>query len=152
MAITPKHVFGFAKEQELQSILEEHVGEALVKTEWRFDAIDWRGAAWDVELKSRLRLDKYGKLQMPTSFKTWVLPATKVDIAAHTDRPTRYYYFWDADQSLWWMDYKEVDWESLVRGVPPWHTEEHYYVPRELWHAVGLKRPQEQRTGRWVAQ
>ena len=144
--ITHKHMFGWAKEQELKSTLEEHLGEELTKTAWRYDSIDFHSATRVVELKSRLPLDKYKKPQLPTSFKTWLLPEKKVAAARASGKPGRAYYFWDADKSLWYLDYEGADWESFVCGVPTWHTEDHYFVPAELWRRVAYSYPSQPST------
>lgn len=136
MAVTALHMFGWRKENELKSTLETHLGEQLEKTTWRYDSIDFTSPSWVVELKSRLRLDKHGEPQMPTSFKTWLLPVTKVEAAKGTPLRARYYYYWDFDQSLWYLDHDAADWDTFVMGVPTWHNEEHYWVPRELWKPV----------------
>lgn len=136
MAITAKHTFGWDKEAELKKTLEEHLGEYLEKTTWRYDAIDFCSPNWIVELKCRRKFDKYRKEQRRQNFKTWVLPATKVEAARASTLKGRFYYFWDADKSLWYLDYDAVDWDTFVCGVPVWHTEDHYFVPANLWTRV----------------
>ena len=136
MAVTAKHTFGWEKETQLKRTLEEHLGEYLEKTTWRYDTIDFCSPSWVVELKCRRRLDKYGKEQRPERFKTWVLPATKVEAARTSPLKGRFYYYWDADKTLWYLDYEGADWESFVFGVPVWHTDDHYFVPAELWKRV----------------
>jgi len=136
MAITTLHMFGWQKEVELKRQLEEHLGEYLEKTTWRYDSIDFVSPSWVVELKSRLPFDKNGKPQRRGSFETWLLPATKVDAAASSPLRGRFYYYWDDDKSLWYLDHEGADWEAIERSVPWWHKEEHYWVPAELWKRV----------------
>jgi len=131
-------MFGWRKEEELRGRLVGHLGEHLEKTAWRYDSIDFSSPNWIVELKSRLPRDKNGRPQLRTNFDTWLLPATKVDAAKRDKRRARFYYYWDADKSLWWMDYDSADWEAIERSVPWFHKDEHYFVPAELWQRVEI--------------
>ena len=136
MAVTTLHMFGWQKETDLKATLEQHLGEELSKTTWRYDSIDFTGPSWNVELKSRLPRDKKGNPQRPGTFETWLVPASKIDSFARSAKKGRVYYFWDFDQSLWYLDYESVDWSTVERGVPMWHLEQHYWVPRNLWRRV----------------
>ena len=136
MAITARHMFGWEREKELKGKLQDHLGEYLEKTTWRYDSIDFVSPSWVVELKSRLPLDKNRKPQRPEGFETWLLPATKVEAAGASPLKGRFYYYWSWDSSLWYLDYEGVNWQEVYLSVPPWHTEPHYWVPRELWKPV----------------
>lgn len=69
-----------------------------------------------------------------------MLPANKVDAANVSPLPHTYYYWYEGDQTLWYVLKEDINWDSLVRGVPTWHTEEHYFVPKELWKQVNIQK------------
>lgn len=136
MAVTALHTFGWQKEQDLQSHLEAFLNEQLTKTSSRWDTVDFVSPHYAAELKSRRAVDKYGRPVNSSTNDTWLLPACKVIDGC--PKKQIYFYYWDGDQTLWYLWKDDADWSSIFRTVPSFHTEPHYYVPKELWTQISL--------------
>ena len=134
--ITELHEFGWRIESALQPILEDHLGETLVKTERRYDAIDFLGERYQVELKARRSRDKSGRLVKHDSYSEWLLPASKVNAAAKSPLRTTIFYYFEGDETLWQIWTDEIDWSKVTCKTPFFHTDRHYYVPKDLWKKV----------------
>ena len=135
--ITELHTWGWKMETSLQPVLEDHLGESLVKTARRYDSVDFLGSRYQVELKCRRAKDKYGNRVVNDTYGDWLVPETKIVAAKRNTqmRSTIFYYF-EGDETLWqiWVD--EIDWSKIPCFVPGHHTEYHYHIPRELWTKV----------------
>ena len=135
MAVTALHDFGWRMERELGPRLSEILGEGLEKTASRFDTIDFVSPTFQVELKCRRDRNKYGPVSSDT-YKSWVVPSTKIEAAKRTDKETVIFYYFEGDSSLWRINHSDVDWSTIDEGVPVWHTAPHYFIPKKLWKRV----------------
>ena len=135
-AITEKHTFGWRMEEELKPILDTELGDTLIKTERRWDAVDFVGHTYRAELKSRRKFDKFKRLVTSKTHSDWLVPKSKIDASSKDDKRLCLFYYFEGDNTLWklWID--EVDWTKIRLQIPDWHTEYHYYVPDELWARV----------------
>jgi len=130
MSITEKHIWGWEQENDLYPLLEEALGEKIVKTTRRYDTHDYISDSWLIELKCRTGKDKKGNKQDSTSFKEWLVPTCKIK---ETDKNIVFFYYWAGDNSLWWCVYDEELFDTFEKKCPFWHPskQEHYYIPRE---------------------
>jgi hypothetical protein len=131
--ITDLHHFGFAKETELQPRVETALEESVKKNAPRYSQFDYESDSWYIELKSRRAKDKYGRLLLPDSNATWLLPTSKRP--KNTDKETVYFYYFEADNSLHYLVYDEDTFADIQAEVPYWHPsgQEHWYIPKDLW-------------------
>lgn len=134
--ITELHEWGWKVEASLQPILEEHLGETLIKTARRYDAVDFIGTRYLVELKARRAKDKNGYVIKYDSYPDWLLPASKINAAAGSDKRTVIYYYFAGDETLWYIWTDEIDWSTVPCRMPWFHSEQHFFVPKELWKRV----------------
>jgi hypothetical protein len=141
MAVTPLHVFGWAKEVVLQPILEAIVEEPLTKTARRYDTVDFEGATCCVELKCRNAYDKNGRSVTSESHDTWLMPASKIDYAEANDKKVYLFYYFDGDKTLWMIEYNKGMFSHLESVRPIWHSQRslHYYVPKEMWTLLDVE-------------
>lgn len=125
--LTNLHEFGFRLEQQLKTRLEEALAEPIIKTSTRFAQMDFLGANYFAELKCRQKPVK------PGTYSTWLLPYCKKP--KELNRETVYFYYFEADDSLWYLFYDKDQFESFERAIPHWHKtqQEHYYIPAEAW-------------------
>lgn len=130
------HTWGWELEERLRPVLEMYLGESLVKTARRFDAVDFVSGKYSVELKSRRANAKSGYSVTSSTYGEWLVPATKILAAEHSPRRTAIFYYFEGDDSLWriWAD--EIDWTGVSCRTPWWHTERHFYVPANFWTRV----------------
>jgi hypothetical protein len=131
--ITQKHLFGWKMEQLLRPYFEEVCGEELTPTTYRFDGCDLIGETFAVESKARPKYAiKSGKYQDMASYPTWVIPTCKVD--KHTsDKRLIFFYYWEANQKLFFLEYDQELFDTFLRGVPYWTSQEHFFIPAEVW-------------------
>ena len=135
MAVTELHTFGWLKEQELLPKIKLYLhDEELEKTAKRYDSIDFKSPSHSAELKARRGKDKKGRTILSSTYDDWLIPACK--IGAGTSGRECYFYFFEGDNSLWFLWKDEVNWEDIRCEVPWFHTQLHYYVPSNLWHRV----------------
>lgn len=120
-----RHEYGTKKETELQALLEAFTGEPMTKTRHLYDIIDFESASFCVELKSRK--EHYH----PSSFRTWLLPACKADLARRTAKTSLFFYWWDSTKELYVIEYDPALFATYERGIPEWHAErqEHLWIP-----------------------
>ena len=152
--ITNRHVFGWKCEKILQPFLEQHLGQTLSKTSNRFNSIDYRGNDCIAELKSRPTLDERGERQDSKKYQTWLLPSCKViqrrtleDGTSKrvwiTDKNNIYFfYFWEADNSLWALKYDRALFKTFLRGVPVFSEQEHFFIPSHHFQKLDYTIPQ----------
>jgi hypothetical protein len=134
--ITDLHHFGFAKETELQPRVESALEESVKKNKPRYEQFDYESDNWYIELKSRRAKDKHGRPLLPDSNDTWLLPTSKRPKKA--DKETVYFYYFEADNSLWYVVYDEETFADIPADVPYWHPtgQEHWYIPKNLWTKI----------------
>ena len=130
------HHFGFAKETELQPRVESALEEQVKKNAPRFSQFDYESDSWYIELKSRRAKDRYGRPLLPDSNATWLLPTSKRP--KKTDKETVFFYYFEADNSLWYLTYDEELFNTFATDCPGWHPtgQEHFFVPREAWTKI----------------
>jgi hypothetical protein len=131
------HEHGLNAEINLKSRLEEALDESITKTTNRYDIADYISDNWVVELKSRRKLDRWGKPQTPERFETWLLPSCKID-AYQEGKELVFFYHYEYDDSLWYIVYDPDTFVNFSRERPYWHAtkQEHLLVPRECWTKV----------------
>lgn len=135
--MTQRHVFGWQKEIELKTTLEEFLKEELTKTDSRWDSIDFTSPSYTAELKSRRTFDKNGWWVTSQTYSDWLLPATKIDNSCGQSLKRHIiFYYYEGDNSLWYLWKDEVDWSTIHLTVPRFHTHPHYYVSRNLWKQI----------------
>lgn len=126
-------MYGLTKETQLKQRIEDAVGSPLTKTPNRFDTFDYECDDFHIELKSRqkTRHSRNGPVVVtPESYPTWMIPTCKVP---RDDKPALYFYHWEFDDSLWYIQYTEEDAAKWERGIPAYHAtdQEHFWIPRE---------------------
>ena len=128
--ITDKHLFGLKQEYLLKERLEEAIGEPLEKTVGRYNKMDFVGKTHFVELKSRRDI-------FPDTYDTWLLPTCKKP-KEKTDRDTVFFYYFEKDDSLWYLFYDETLFNGFDKERPWWHPErqEHWLIPRDCWSSL----------------
>ena len=130
-AITERHLFGWLKEQELQSRLEDCLGK-ITKTSQRFDKVDFvNEEGWKIELKARRAVAENGKEQSEERFDRWLMPECKKG-----DGVILFFYFWEKSGKLWFCQYDEEEFEDVECSVPWFHTQKHFWIPRERWTEI----------------
>lgn len=141
--ITKRHMFGWACEKILHPILEKVLQEPLVKTSNRFNNIDFRGAYWLPELKSRPSIDERGNKQDSKSYLSWLVPTCKETIAKNLGDTGEliFFYFWQGDNTLWYCKYDEALFSKIQRDIPVFSNQEHFWIPREYFTQVKIKIP-----------
>ena len=141
--ITKRHIFGWKCEKILQPILEKVLEEPIVKTANRFNNIDFRGAYWTVEVKSRPTVDESGRNQDSKTYLSWLLPTCKENVAKSLGDTGELiiFYFWQGDNTLWYCKYDEALFSKFQRDVPVFSNQEHWWIPREHFTQVKTKIP-----------
>ena len=133
MAVTELHMFGWTLEEQLRYRLEEGLDEPLTKTKWRYDTLDFESASWSAELKCRRPLDKNGKPVNSKTHTTWLMPSSKIEAAKVNPKDTCLFYYFEGDNTLWYIVYDEELFSTFYRGVPYFHKAVHYYIPADCW-------------------
>jgi len=136
MSLSELHTFGFDKEDTLKKRIEEVIGETCTKTKERFAQFDYNSNDFYIELKSRRKTDNKGRPLLPDTNDTWLLPTSK--IPKDNQKDAVYFYYFEADNSLWFLQYEEELFNTFERQVPYWHPsrQEHFYIPIEAWTKV----------------
>jgi len=130
MAITARHTFGWKKEEQLKPILETLHNLTFIKTEARYDCIDFKNPNLNVELKSRVGHSN--------TYSTWLLPVIKATKADREVAPTVFYYYWTGDSTLWKLNYNKELFSKFRREYPPFNEyQEHFFIDAEEWEYVG---------------
>lgn len=141
--ITKRHIFGWKCEKVLHPILEEILDEPLQKTSNRFNTIDFRGAYWRPELKSRPTIDERGKKQDSSTYCDWLVPTCKEVLAKTLENgEVIFFYFWEGDNTLWYIRYDSDIFKGIRREIPYFSNQEHFYIPKELFTQVEIEIPQ----------
>lgn len=142
--ITQRHIFGWKCEKVLHPILEEVLEEPLVKSSNRFNTIDFKGAYWKPELKSRPAVDERGRHQDSTTYSEWLVPTCKEALAKslNGEGEVVFFYFWEGDNTLWYISYDSEVFKTIRRETPFWTSQEHFFIPRELFTQVEVEIPQ----------
>jgi hypothetical protein len=125
MTPSEKYAFGIGFETLLKPRLEQLHNITLIKTEKRFDTIDFYNSTLNIELKSRVGVS--------TQYKTWLIPVCKV-ARAEKDKPkdTFFYYYWTGDKTLWRLKYDKTLFDTFHKEYPFYNPrQEHYFIPAE---------------------
>ena len=139
-AITVRHTFGWKMEGVLKPYLEEILDEPIVKSGSRFDTIDFKGAYWNVELKSRPAISEKGYKQTSDTYNTWYLPTSKETLAESSDGELIFFYYWEGDNSLWYVKYDRELFSTFKRERLWFHPtkQEHWYVPKSAFERLDI--------------
>ena len=128
--------YGLEGQRIVKPLVENHIGEPIVFTSATYDTMDAQSEHYWIEIKRRSK--KYHWSDKVILREGILIPACKIRRAATETKSVRFYYYWDADQSLWYWDYNEKDLEGLKPEVPHFHVDrqEHYYLPQRVWSSV----------------
>jgi len=130
--ITAKHRYGWKMEQLLRPYFEDCVGEELTPTEYRFDGCDLTSESWAVESKARPTYSfKYHTYQDENTYEEWLVPTCKEKVAEKKDLV--FFYYWEASRKLFFCQYDKEVFATIRRGVPHWTSQEHFFIPKDLW-------------------
>ena len=131
--VSSLHTFGWNQEIALLPRLEEYFGE-LVKTTERFAPYDYLNHEYQVELKSRRKYDTRGNILLPSTYDTWLLPCSKKP-SPNCKRTTVFVYYFEGDDSLWYLVYDTEMFETFATERPGWHPtrQEHWMTPFSVW-------------------
>lgn len=141
MAITARHAFGWRLEGVLKPYLEDILEEPLTKSGNRFDTVDFRGTYWTVELKSRPAVSEKGVRQNSCSYDTWYLPTSKETLVSTSDGELVFFYYWQGDNSLWFIKYDKDLFDTFKRERLWFHPtkQEHWYVPKSAFERLDIE-------------
>lgn len=132
MAITDKHTFGWEKEYALKVRLENALEEQIIKSKSRYATYDFESESWFIELKCRCKFDKNGNLLLYSTHNTWLLPTCK-EALADKGKSVVFFYYFEGDQTLWYLIYDPDLFATFERRVPFFTNQEHFYIPKECW-------------------
>jgi len=138
MAVTNLHTFGWSKETCLKERIEAHLNEPITKTNSRYDTFDFTSDSYVIELKSRRGKDKNRKPVVYSTYPDWLVPCSKTINLEEKD--IIFFYYFEGDDSLWFLKYDYNLFETFPREIPFWHptSQEHFYIPREYFTRVEL--------------
>lgn len=128
-----RYDFGVSHEKRLKPILEQILGESLVKTRHLYDVMDFESKSYFVELKSR------SPEYWPSDFPTWLIPSCKeAEAKRNSHKKTIFFYYWVSTDDLYRLDYDETVFKPYKREVPSWHLEkqEQMYCKKDDFHLV----------------
>lgn len=144
--ISNRHTFGWKMEERLRPLFEKILQEPLVKTANRYNSIDFKGDYWTVEVKARPKIDERGNYQDSHTYSEWLLPTCKETAGINMEGQNReliFFYYWEGDNSLWYLKYNKDQFATFRREYPPFNpTQEHFYIPKEYFEKVRyIRRP-----------
>lgn len=134
-----RNKLGLYYEKILHPALELAIGESLVKTEDRYDVMDFQGKNCFVELKTRG--DQYHYSQSFIKKDGWIIPYCKIEKAKEEvakGKRVIFFYFWTAGKSLWRWDFSEKDLLGCKIEYPKWHhdLQQQIYIQEKNWKQV----------------
>lgn len=126
---------GIEAQEFLKSVIEEHLGEEITGTPYVYDTMDFTSENYCIELKRRFKPYNPSDWFMKDG---WLIPACKIFRAREESRKTRFYYYFDSDESLWYWDYNQEEADKCMCKVPKNHRDNqlHYYLPQTLWKLI----------------
>ena len=126
--------YGAKQEVNLLKRLSCVLDESLTKFPERYSVFDFESEHYLVELKSRRAP------ATPSKFNTWLLPVCKGEAARRSPKTVLFFYHWEVDDSLSFLEYNEDEFDSFHQEVPSFHADKqaHYYIPRDCWSRVEL--------------
>ena len=140
--ITHRHLFGWKCETALKNTIEQLLEDTLVKTNNRFNTIDFLGNNWIVELKSRPKLTERNTPQTSETFKEWLVPTCKTyKLGDYPDKDYVIFYYWEGDNSLWYIIYNKEEFDTFTCGVPFWSNQEHFWIPSDKFTKLDVQIP-----------
>lgn len=127
-----RSAYGLKQEDSLVDRLSLIVGEELVKIPGRYSIFDFESENFLVELKSRR------KTVSPSCFSTWLLPVCKGEAARTAEKSVVFFYHWEENDSLYYLEYNEDKFDSYQQEVPHFHADKqlHYYINSSEWTLV----------------
>jgi uncharacterized protein YprB with RNaseH-like and TPR domain len=97
MTVSPLHLFGWAREAELQPKLEDLFGVPLQKSEERYTRHDWQTDDYLIELKARMSPTR------PETYPDWLVPVCK--FTCNTDKEIICFYYFEETKQLFYIIY-----------------------------------------------
>jgi hypothetical protein len=125
-----RSAYGLQQEDNLIERLSLIVGEELIKFPSRYSTFDFESENFLVELKSRR------KTVSPSCFSTWLLPACKGEVARNSEKSVLFFYHWEVDDSLYYLEYNEELFDSFTKETPHFTNQLHYYISSSLWTLI----------------
>lgn len=122
--ITNRHKFGWAKEAELQPVIESLLNTTLKKSAGRYAKYDFDSEEFHIELKCRTCASD--------TYDEWLFPACKVHHASIAKKPTLFFYYFEKDKKLYMSKYEEKYLE-LEPFIPFFTKQYHVKVPADWW-------------------
>ena len=138
-SVATRIAYGIQKEVELRERIEAVIGESILKTVSQTDTIDFQSEGYDIELKSRRkeRVNRFTGVVTPLTPDTdpsWLVPCSK---APKGNRVTLWFYHFESDDSLWFLEFDNEEAATWNRGVPNHTAQEHWWVPKKAWSRIG---------------
>lgn len=131
---------GLIGEEIVKEILENYYTETLYKTEKINDTLDFFTGERYVEVKRRLApycsTDKYFE-------EGALLPFCKFVRALEENKPVFFYYYFDADQTLWELEFNP-DFLVLFKPFVPRGSstrQPHITIPKKYWKQIHYVSP-----------
>jgi len=123
--------WGKKLEQILHTTLELFLNCKLTPTEYTYDSVDFKGTVGVVENKGRpkFRNNNPRTPQDSKSFPDWYFPVCKT---TDTEVPLHIFYYWEGDDTLWYLVYNKEKFLTYKKGVPPAHptNQLHFLIPK----------------------
>jgi len=131
-----RHDFGLLGESVVLPLVEQIIGEPILKTSSVYDTVDGESENYLIEIKTRT--SRYHWTDALIEQEGWLIPACKIERAQTSTKKVCFYYYWTADKSLWELEYSPDVFAQLTPTIPPWHADHqrHYYVKRNEWTLI----------------
>jgi hypothetical protein len=128
MSITPGHIFGWKKEEELAGPISKLLGGTLRKFDDRYSKWDFETDDYVIELKSRLAP------LTEDSYETWLVPLHKT--TAITKQLVIFYYFQQTNALFCiFHDYEEFKKFKVVKNR---NGQDTLQIPKSFWTKVEI--------------
>lgn len=126
MAVTDRHVYGWAKERELTPRVSEFFGDKVSRSLYRYEHTDFETDLYFAELKSRRTFDS-------KFYDSWMVPCCKFD---KVGKEICILYHWDGDDSMWYYIYDRNHQRFFTytlneNGQPTWLVPKWLFTPAE---------------------
>ena len=125
-------------EEEIFPLLEQFLDEPITHTAKENDTLDGESESYWVELKCR---QPPYKSDAPILRSGWLLPECKIVRASKESKPTYFFYYFVADDTLWYYKYNPEDFKTLTPKPFHFHPRKqtHYWVPPSLWTQIPVE-------------
>ena len=134
--IHQRYLPGIIGQQFIVPMIQDHIQEVVELNTSQYDTMDASSPSYWIEIKRRS--EKYCWSDIFMVEEGWLIPAVKILRCYCETKQSRFYYYWDQDQSLWYWDFDEEEIKNCICKTPPWHDDyqPHYYIKHEYWKRV----------------